>query len=88
MTRRTVLTILTLIDIIAVVALVAVGWSGGGGGTAGPLAGAVVLLTMSLVAVLMVSRGARPVGPESVGPPHPTRGDVEFRDRGDRFGPP
>ncbi len=87
MTRRTVLTILTLIDIIAVVALVAVGWSGGGGGTAGPLAGAVVLLTVSLVAVLMVSRGARPIEHESGGPQHTPRVDVEFRDRGDRFRP-
>ena len=90
MTRRIVLTIVTVTSVIVVVALGVVVWSGGGAGIAKTLAlaGAVVLLTVSLVTLFVGSRSGRPIAHESVGLPHTTRVDVEFRDRGDRFGPP
>jgi hypothetical protein len=90
MTRRTVRTVAAVTSVAAVVALVATLWWGGGPSTAKTLAlvGAVVIATVSLVVLFVVSKRARPIGHESVGLPHTTRPDVEFRDRGDRFGPP
>ena len=91
MTRWTVLTIAAVTDVIAVVALVAALWWGGGPNTAKTLAlaGTVVIATVSLVILFVVFRSARLKVHKSVGYPHPTtRADVEFRDRGDRFGPP
>jgi hypothetical protein len=99
MTRWTVLTIAAVINVIAVVAFVAALWSRGGL-IANPLAlaGAVVIASASLVILfVVVFRSARVAVRESVELPHdhsgwphqpPPRVDVEFRDRGQRFGPP
>ena len=89
MTRWTVLTITAVTNVIAV-ALVAALWWGSGPSTAKTLAlaGTVVIATVSLVILFVVFRSARPIAHESVGLPHTPSADVEFRDRGDRFGPP
>ena len=86
MARWTVLTIAAVTNVIAV-ALVAALWWGGGPKTAKTLAfaGTVVIASVSLVILSVVFRGARPNAHESVGLPHTTRPDVEFRDRGDRY---
>ena len=99
MTRSTVLTIAAVTNVIAVVALGAGLWWGDAPRTAKPLAlaGTVVIATASLVILCVVLRSARLIVHESVGLPHdhsgwphqpPPRVDVEFRDRGQRFGPP
>jgi hypothetical protein len=90
MTRWTVLTIAAVTDVIAVGLLVADLRWGSGPGTARilALAGTVVLATVGLVILFVVSRGARPIADEPAGFFPTTRADVEFRDRGDRFGPP
>ena len=99
MTRWTVLTIAAVTNVIAVVALAAALWWGEGARIARPLALVLpaVIAAASLVTLFVVLRGARPTGQESVdrrhdesGYPHqpPLRVDVEFRDRGERFGPP
>ena len=98
MTRWTVLTIAAVINVIAVVALVAaLWWRGGLIANSLALAGAVVIASASLVILFVVFRGARVAVRESVELPHdhsgwphqpPPRVDVEFRDRGQRFGPP
>ena len=99
MTRWTVLIIAAVTNVIAVVAFVAGVWWAGGPSTAKPLAiaGTVVIAVASLVILFVVLRGPRATGHEPVGLPHdhsgwphqsPPRADVEFRDRGQRFGPP
>ena len=99
MTRWTVLTVAAVVNVIAVVAFVAALWWRGGLIENPPaLAGAVVMASASLVILfVVVFRRARVAGPGSVELPHDHSGwphqpppgvDVEFRDRGQRFGPP
>jgi hypothetical protein len=99
MTRWTVLTVAAVTNVVAVVALAAALWWGGGAGTAKTLAlaGTAVIATASLVIVFVVRRSARLAVLEPGELPHdhsgwphqpPPRVDVEFRDRGERFGPP
>jgi len=99
MTIWRVLTVAAVTNVIAVVALVAGLWWGGGPTTAKPLAlaGTVVIAAASLVILFVVRRNARLTVHEPVGLPHDHSGwphqplpgvDVEFRDRGQRFGPP
>ena len=99
MTRWTVLTIAAVTNVIAVVGLIPALWWVGGPSTAKSLAlaGAVVIATASLVTLFVVFGSSRLRGHVSVGSAHdesgwphqpPFRPDVEFRDRGDRFGPP
>jgi hypothetical protein len=98
MTRWTVLTIAAVANVIAVVAIVAALWWGGEASTAKTLAltGTAVIATASLVILVEVFRRARSMVHESDGLPHDHSGwphqppppvDVEFRDRGQRFGP-
>jgi hypothetical protein len=98
MTRWGVLAIAAVTNVIAVVALVAALWWGSGPGTAKTLAlaGTVVIATASLVILFVAFGSGRLTAREPVGFPHdegsfwepPHHIDVEFRDRGDRFGPP
>jgi len=84
MTRRT-LAIAAVTDLI----LVAVLWWGRGPSTATTLALTAIVVIATVIILFVVFRSARLV-------PHdqrssrqaPHRPDVEFRDRGDRFGPP
>ena len=98
MTRWTVLTIAAVANVIAVVAIVAALWWGDGASAAKTLAltGTAVIATASLVILVVVFRSARSIVHESGGTPHDHSGwphqppppvDVEFRDRGQRFGP-
>jgi hypothetical protein len=98
MTRWTVLTVAAVTNVIAALALGAALWWESGSGTAPTLAraGTIVISTASLVILYVVLRSTRSTARESVGVPHdegsfsgpPRHIDVEFRDRGDRFGPP
>jgi hypothetical protein len=99
MTRWTVLIIAAVTNVIAAVAFVTGVWWGGGPSTAKPLAiaGTVVIAAASLVILFVALRSARAAVHEPAGLPHdhsgwphqpPPRADVEFRDRGQRFGPP
>lgn len=98
MTRWTVLAVGAVTNVIAVVALAAALWWGSGPGPARTLAlaGTAVIATASLVMLFVVFRGGRLTAREPVGFRHeegsfwepPRQIDVEFRDRGDRFGPP
>jgi hypothetical protein len=90
MTRWTALTIAAVTNVVAVTVIAALWW-GGGSNTAKTLAlaGTVVVVTASLVVLFVVFRSARPTVYESAGnPPYVPPPDVEFRDRGGRFGPP
>ena len=85
MTRRT-LTIAAVTDVI----LVAVLWWGRGPSTATTLALTTATVVIATVVILfVVFRSARLVPHDARSSPRPPhRPDVEFRDRGDRFGPP
>ena len=88
--KRTVLTIAAVADVVLVAAL---WWGGGSPATTFALVATLVIATVVVLAV--VWRSARPIPHGSVGSSHadmsaprpPFRVD-EFRDRGDRFGPP
>ena len=83
MTRR-ILTIAVVTDAI----LVAILWWGRGPNTATTLALTATIVIATAVILFVVFRSARLVPHDARTPRPPHRPDVEFRDRGDRFGPP
>lgn len=84
MTRRT-LTIAAVTDVILVAAL----WWGRGPNTATTLALSATVVIATVVILFIVFRSTRLIPHDVRSSPHaPHRPDVEFRDRGDRFGPP
>jgi hypothetical protein len=83
MTRRT-LTIAAVIDVILITVL----WWGRGPNTVTTLALTATVVIATAVILFVVFRSARLVPHDERSPRPPHRPDVEFRDRGDRFGPP
>jgi hypothetical protein len=84
MTRRT-LTIAAVTNVI----LVAVFWWGRGPNTATTVALTATVVIATVVILFVVFRSARLIPHDARSSPYPPhRADVEFRDRGDRFGPP
>ena len=83
MTRRT-LTIAAVTDAV----LIALLWWGRGPSTAMPLALSATVVIATAVILFVVFRSTRLVPYDERTPRPPHRPDVEFRDRGDRFGPP